>query len=245
MAASEQIALEPALAAMLAEDFHHAAGLREVLVHRQCGGHPLLAGSGDHVLEAITGRLIGAKDAEVFLRLVGFHNAVQQLPQNARRFHVFLSAPFNLHRKLAEVGHLERLQQQSAVGMRVHAHATAAFGRNLRQLRAEGALLVEEFLGLVALHPLFQQAQVIGLLANLAEWNLMRAPGIFDGLAVNKFRPGPSFGRTHDEHGPCGALDGALCSREPLFGFRRCGRRFCQRPRRPAGAWSAGHRLRG
>jgi hypothetical protein len=72
-------------------------------------------------------------------------------------------------------------------------------------LRAEFALFVEELFGLVAAHPLVKLAQVLGFLANSVERNLVRAPGAFDGLAVDEFGAGPAFGRAHDEHGPRGA----------------------------------------
>ena len=53
MAAGEQIAFKPALAHVLAEDLHHPASFRQVLVHRQRLGHPCLAGAGDRVLQAV------------------------------------------------------------------------------------------------------------------------------------------------------------------------------------------------
>ena len=52
-----------------------------------------------------------------------------------------LAAAFNLHREVAEVGHLERLQQKTAVGVGIHAHSQPALGRYLRQFLAELALL--------------------------------------------------------------------------------------------------------
>ncbi len=58
------------------------------------------------------------------------------MAEDARRLDIFLAAAFDLHRKIAEVGNLERLQQQAAVGVRVHAHAQASLGRYLGQLRA-------------------------------------------------------------------------------------------------------------
>ena len=105
----EQIALQPALAHMFAEHLDDAARLRKVLVNGQHLFHPFLAGSGDHVLEAIGGRLVRPEDAEVLLLLVGLHHAMQELPQDARRFHILCAAAFDLDGKVAEVGHLQRL----------------------------------------------------------------------------------------------------------------------------------------
>ena len=173
MASGQQIAFQPSLAHMLAEDLHHPAGLREIFVHWQRPGHPGFADAGNRVAEAVRGRLVRPEDAEVLLLLIGFHDGVKQLPQNPRGFDVLLSAALDFDRKITEVGHFQGFQQQAAVGVGVHAHAPAALGRNPGQFGAQRALFVEEFLGLVAPHPLFEQAQVIGLLAQLGEGDLV------------------------------------------------------------------------
>ena len=91
--------------------------------------------------------------------------------------------------------------------MGIHAHAPPSLGRYLCQLRAECAFFVEQLLGIVAAHPLVKLAQMLGLLEDLVQWNLVRAPGIFHRLAVYDFRPGPALGRAHDQHRPRWPLD--------------------------------------
>jgi hypothetical protein len=92
------------------------------------------------------------------------------------------------HGVVAEVGQAQVAQQQAAVGVRVGAHAALAFGRQRGQFRDEPPVLVEQFLGPVALHPVFEQLQFSGLVASLPA-----APGAregpFDRLAVDTFGP--------------------------------------------------------
>ena len=98
-----------------------------------------------------------------------------------------LPAAFNLHREVAEVRHDQRLQQQAAVGVRIHAHAPAALGRDVGELVAECAFLVEEFFRLVAAHPLFELAQVIRLFAQSRSSGTWCARQVFfHRLAVDK-----------------------------------------------------------
>ena len=80
------------------------------------------------------------------------------------------------------------------------------------------ALLVEELFRLVAAHPLFKHAQVLGLLADLVERNLVSAPGVFDRLAVDELRSGPALGRAHDQHRPRRPIGAAFFARGLLNG---------------------------
>ena len=66
------------------------------------------------------------------------------------------TAPGSRHvdRVVAEIGQPQILQQQAAVGVRVRAHAALALRRELGELRAQPAALVEELLRPVALQPL-------------------------------------------------------------------------------------------
>ena len=136
---------------------------------------------------------------------------MEQAAEDAGGFGIDLAATLgeDVDGEAAEVGHDERLHQQTAVGVGVHAHAAAAFGREIGEVGAEAAFLVEELFGLVAAHPVFEELEVVGLLENLAEGDLMGAPGAFDGLAVDEFGAGPALGGAEDEHGPARALGAA------------------------------------
>src|SRR5579883_1308148 len=61
---------------------------------------------------------------------------------------------------------------------------------------------MEEFLRAVALHPGFQDADVLRLLGKLGERDLVRAPGAFDLYAIHRFRPRPTLRAAEDDHRP-------------------------------------------
>jgi len=63
-----------------------------------------------------------------------------------------------------EIGHHKIVQQDAAIGMRVGSHAAVALGRQFFQFCNQSAILVEEFFGLVTLHPVFQKLYMIGML---------------------------------------------------------------------------------
>ena len=65
----------------------------------------------------------------------------------------------HVHRVVAEIGQLQVLAQQAAVGVRVGAHAPRALRRQRPQLRHQPAIGVEQLLRLVAAHPVFEQLQ--------------------------------------------------------------------------------------
>ena len=71
---------------------------------------------------------------------------------------------------------------------------------------------------LVAAHPVFQQPQVLGILAYFAERHLVRAPRVLYGLAIHKLRSCPALGRAHDQHRPRWARRRTLFARSFLNG---------------------------
>ena len=73
--------------------------------------------------------------------------------------------------------------------------------------------LVEQLLGLVALHPFLEQFQVLGLGGHVGERHLVRAEGAFGRQAVDLFRAGPALGRAEDDHRPERALLEAVGAR--------------------------------
>src|SRR5262245_1772956 len=75
-------------------------------------------------------------------------------------------------------------------------------------------MLIEEFLGPVALHPLLEDANVLGLV-HVAHGNLMTSPIAFALFAVNFRRTRPTLGSAEDNHRPDWALHDALVPRRP------------------------------
>ena len=112
---------------------------------------------------------------------------------------------------IAEIGHFQVAEQHAAVGVRVGAHASVAFGGEFGQFGAKAAVLVEQFLGLVAFQPFFELLEVLGFGRQFGKRHLVRAPGAFDRFAIDFLGAGPAFGGAQDDHGPEGALFGAVC----------------------------------
>src|SRR5665213_3164762 len=78
-------------------------------------------------------------------------------------------------------------------------------GGKRREFLPEFAVFVEQFVRPIALHPLFELLQMIGLL-EIRDWNLMRSPRTLDRLAVDKFWTGPPLRCTKDDHRPARPL---------------------------------------
>src|SRR5215469_15228859 len=97
--------------------------------------------------------------------------------------------------------------------MWVGAHTSNALRGELRELRYELAVLVEQFLRLVALHPFFQNAHVTRLLMHLAHRYLVRAPIVLSAFTVDLLRAGPAFRRTEHDHRPARPVVRAVTTR--------------------------------
>ena len=155
--AGQQIALEPALALVLAEHrIEHAAGGREELVVLDRPRIPLAIGDLEDGAQEVRQRLVGAEDAEIPLLLVQLDDVAQELAEHHRVLGVDGAGRRHVDRMDAEVGHLQIAQQQAAIGVRIGAHAPVALRRQLGQLGDQPPAVVEQLLGPVALHPAFE-----------------------------------------------------------------------------------------
>ena len=160
MPSGEQVALEPALALVLAQDFHHVPGGREKFVVGQDRGVPLALSYFKEGFQTVGERFVGAKDPKIPLLAVQLRHIAQETPEHvcvadaahARRWHV--------DRVVAEIRHPQVAQKNAAVGVGIRAHALFALGRKFGQFRFQAALLIEEFLRPVAFQPVFQQLEV-------------------------------------------------------------------------------------
>ena len=132
MTAGEQIAFEPALAHVFAQHFHHAAGLRKVFIDGQRLGHPgslpVPVITSCRRLEAVSS---GPKTRKFFVSMLASITACSMWPRMRVDSTSSLPAALDLDGEIAEVGHLQRLQEQAAVGVGVHAHAQPALGRDV------------------------------------------------------------------------------------------------------------------
>src|ERR1700728_1153255 len=90
--------------------------------------------------------------------------------------------------------------------MRIEAHSVMARRRKRGKLLAEPAPFVEQLVRPVALHPVFELLEMLGV-REIGERDLMRAPSPLDRLAVHELWAGPAFRRPEYHHGPTRPLD--------------------------------------
>ena len=160
----EQVALEPALALVLAEHrVEHASGRGEKLVVRQRRGVPLTTGHLEEGTEAVGERLVWSEDPEVALLAVELRHIAQERPEYARVADAVHPGCGHVGRVLAEIRHPQILEQHAAVGVRIGAHASFPLGREFGQLRLQAAPLIEELLWPVAPQPVLEQPEVSGV----------------------------------------------------------------------------------
>ncbi len=191
----EQVALQPALALVLAEHFHHAPGGREKFVVRHGRGVPLAVGHLEEGFQAVGERLVRAKDPEIPLLAVQLRHIAQEAPEHMRVADAAHPRRGHVDRVVAEIRHPQVAQQNAAVGVGIRAHAPFALGRKFGQFRLQAALLVEEFFRPVAPQPVFQQLEVFGMGGRvIGERHLVRAEGAFNLQAIDHLRPGPALG---------------------------------------------------
>src|SRR5476649_910548 len=101
----------------------------------------------------------------------------------------------NLFRVVTEIRHLEIAQQEASVRVRIRPHTFCALGRKLRQFRFQATVLIEEFLGAIALQPVFEHLEVLGMGSRVGKRYLVRPESTFNLQAIDYFRSGPSLRR--------------------------------------------------
>ena len=207
--AGQQVSLQPALALVLAEHLHHPAVRREVVVFRVDVGHVAAVGHLKHVLPAVRVVLVGAEQAQVLAVQVLLHDVPEKPAHLAGRFGVDCPRAGHFDGIVAEVRHLQVSEQQAAVGVRVVAHPPVALRSQFGEFGLEPPLGVEQLFGPVALHPLFEDANVLGLV-HVAHRHLVAAPVVLALLAVDLRRAGPALRRAEDDHRPGRPLHDAL-----------------------------------
>ncbi len=166
MAAGEKVAFQPALALMFAKHLHHPSVGRDMVVRRNdlSGGVPIC--NLEHVAPTVGRRLVRAEDAEVLGGQVPLQHVPNETALDASGLGHDGARFRNVNSVLPEVRHRQRLQEEAAVGVRVGPHTPLTGGRQLRQFWDQLPGLVKKLLRLVALHPLFEQLDVAGLLGH-------------------------------------------------------------------------------
>ena len=120
---------------------------------------------------------------------------------HARRFNQRRAGFPNRHRIVVEVRQPQILQQQTAVRVRIRAHPPRPDRRQVGELRLEPARRVEQLLRPIALHPLLENADVLGLV-HVAHRHLVTAPVALAELAVDLARARPALRCAQHDHRP-------------------------------------------
>ena len=147
---------------------------------------------------------------------VELHHVAEEPAHDPGRFRRDGAGRLHLHGIVAEIRQAQVPEEQAAVGVRIGAHAAGAAGGQVGQLGLEPAVIVEQLLGLVALHPLLEEAHVGRVLVHLSHRHLVRAPVVLRALAVDLLGTGPALGRAEHDHGPAGTPREALSLRVGL-----------------------------
>ena len=200
MTTGQQIALQPALADVLGQDLHDPPVGRQVIVARERLRIPGAVGHLEHCAQAVGGGLVRAHDPEA-VGIASDHLA-QEPPEQARGLARAHTRPVNLDGVGAKVWHLQVAQQQTAVGVRVGAHAPLPLRGQRRQLRAQRAALVEQLLGPIRAQPRLQLRQVLGLCVQIGERNLVGAERPLRRQPVDLLGTGPALRCAQHDHRP-------------------------------------------
>ena len=199
----QQIALEPSLALMLAEHGVQDATLRrEKLIVVDFAGVPLTIGDFKDVAEQVRKRFVRTEDAEVALVLVEARHIAKEFAEHHRILRADGARRGDRDRMIAKVRHLQIAQKNAAVGVRVGAHPTRALRRQLGEFGSQRSVRIEEFFRVVALHPAFEELDMVGMRGVDEQGNLMRPKRAFDLQAIDDLRPGPTLGGSQDDHRP-------------------------------------------
>ncbi|CAM5598831.1 hypothetical protein SCYAM73S_07695 [Streptomyces cyaneofuscatus] len=161
----------------------------EVCVGGQGSGLPRLAGGVVEGVEPVGGGLVGAETAREVPAPGGRgHDALQEAAEHLGRFVEGGAGPVDGHGVVREIGQREVAQEPPAVGVRGGAEAGLALGHTGEDLRGGAAFAVEQFLRPVGAQPGFQLPQVLRVVADAGERDLVGAPGVLDGEAVDLVR---------------------------------------------------------
>ena len=134
--------------------------------------------------------------------MVSLRDVADEVPEDPRRLADRHRGLGDIDSVVAEVRHPELTEQESAVRVRVRAHAPVALRGELAELGEKPAVLVEELLRPVALEPVLEQRDVLRVRRQVGEGNLVRAPVVLGLLPVDLARARPALRRTKDDHRP-------------------------------------------
>ena len=218
MAPAQEVALEPALAQMFAQDLEDPTVAGDVVVvgYRRADEAAVL--DLEDGAEAVRVDLVGAEESEVSLSSVAGEGVAQKLAQLAGRLVELRGGLLDFQRVAAEVGQVEVFEDPAAVGVWVRAHATVASRGVGGQLGDQATLLVEELFGTVGAHPLLKHRELLRVGPYVRERHLVRAKGTLDGQAAHLLGTGPALRRAQHDGRPARSARDAVLARLALDG---------------------------
>src|SRR5690348_1691964 len=216
MPTSKEITFEPALAHVFAQDFHYAAIWREVFVSIKQLLHEYFRGGFINCVKSIGGGLVGSKYAKIRGIQVCFHHIAKKLSKYPRRFRLNCSGFGNVHGVRAKIRHRQIAKESSAIRMWVSSHSALAFWREIFQFLQQISLRIKKLFGFIAVQPVFQDFQMLGITSEIADRHLVCTPRAFDRFAIHNFGSGPALRRPQDDHRPFGHADSLLRASSPL-----------------------------
>src|SRR5215211_542843 len=139
----QEVALEPALAQMFAQDLEDPTVVGDVVVvgHRRADKAAIL--DLEDGAEPVRVDLVRAEEPEVSLPGVPGEGVAQKLAQLAGRLVTLCGGLLDVQRVAAEVGQVEVFEDPAAVGVRARAHAMVASRGEGSKLGDQATLLVE------------------------------------------------------------------------------------------------------
>ena len=177
MPSGEQVALEPCLAVMLAENLYDASIVRcDILVVWRYGPLVIALCHLKDSCELIRCQLIWTEDAED-VRVAPYHFG-QVFPDLLHTAHVQATTleiltllAFN--RELVNVWQIKRTAQGTTYRMWIATHATVASRTLLQDFCCGATLFIEEFCDMVRAQPLLQQLQMLRICLGISNRHLM------------------------------------------------------------------------
>lgn len=200
--AGEQVPLEPPLAAVLAQDLHHASAWRE----RDVGGlerqRERARRRVEHRLEPVRRGLVRREEPEVApLRVVDEH-AAQIAAEDARRVGRHAPGRRHVHRVRRALREVQRAQLRATVRAAIAAERPVPRRKRREHVGARRAVIAEERVGTVAAEPSLECREVHGIVRRIGDRDLMRAHRALERRSVEHRRTRPSLRRAQDDGGP-------------------------------------------
>ena len=123
VAAGEQVALQPALALVLAEHFHHAAVGGHVIVDGRIPAVEQRSVTSNTALQRLEAVSSGLKTRKLLLSQLSFITSRMKLPWMRQASASTAPGLGHVHGVVFEIGQPQVAHQHAAVGVRVRAHA--------------------------------------------------------------------------------------------------------------------------